>query len=163
MNLNKSARYALYAALEMAQAERAQTPVTVAGVAARYGVSRTALAKVFQQLVRAGLASGARGVGGGYRLARPASRLSMLEVVAAFEAPRAAGHCLLADHPGAACPQPDACALRQVFDEVDELVRCTYASISLATLARRALRAAASGPAASDASTRRAGRSAARR
>ncbi len=63
-------------------------PVTVAGVADRYGMPRTALAKVFQQLVRAGLALGTRGVGGGYRLARPAPQVSVLDVISAFERPR---------------------------------------------------------------------------
>ena len=50
---------------------------TVAAVAAKYGIPEGALAKVFQQLVRVGLATGMRGVGGGYRLARPASRMLM--------------------------------------------------------------------------------------
>jgi Rrf2 family transcriptional regulator, iron-sulfur cluster assembly transcription factor len=138
MTLNKSARYALYATLEMALADSA--PVTVAGVAARYGIPPTALAKVLQQLVRVGLATGSRGVGGGYRLAKPASTLSVLDVVSIFDPPRPAGQCLLGDagHPG--CAHPEQCGVRALFDEVDELVRCTFASVSLVTLTRRAVR-----------------------
>ncbi len=83
MTLSKSARYALYAALEMARA--GEGLVTAAAVAARYGVPATAAAKVFQQLVRAGLAEGVRGVGGGYRLARPRSRVTVLDVLSVFE------------------------------------------------------------------------------
>ncbi len=135
MTIGKSARYALHALLEMALAGEA--PVTVAGVADRYGLPRTALAKVFQQLVRAGLALGTRGVGGGYRLARPASQVSVLDVTSAFERPRPAGLCLIAERPGAGCERLPTCGLRQLFDEADELVRCTFASVSLATLARR--------------------------
>ena len=135
MTLTKSARYALYAALEMAIA--GEEPVTVAGVAAEHRISPTVLAKVFQQLVRAGLALGARGVGGGYRLAKPGTSISVLDVISVFEPPRdqgwEAGRNARAGLGRSARDQ----GLRQLFDEVDEQVRCTYASVSLDTLARR--------------------------
>ncbi len=138
MTLNKSARYALYATLEMALA--GDKPVTVAGVSAHYGIPSTALAKVLQQLVRSGAAVGSRGVGGGYRLAQPASKVSVLEVVALFDPPRPVGECVLQDGGRARCPDPEGCSIHALLDEVDELVRCTFASVSLETLARRARR-----------------------
>jgi len=135
MNLNKSTRYALYAAMEMALAG-AQDTVTVSEVAGRYGVSEGALAKVFQQLVRAGIAIGTRGVGGGYRLSRPASRVTVLEVLDVFERSRPPGRCLLTD--GAdPCDTYPACRLGRLFDEVDEMARNTFASITLETLVRQ--------------------------
>jgi Rrf2 family protein len=139
MNVTKSTRYAVYAAAEMARA--GENPTTVAGVAARYGIPEGALAKVFQQLVRAGLATGTRGIGGGYRLARPASRITVLEVMHVFERRREPGGCLLHETT-AACPKASACELHWLFNEVDELVRCTYESVTLETLVRRGARAA---------------------
>ena len=133
MNFNKSTRYALYAALEMAQAGETD-PVTVAQVAQRYRIPETALAKVFQRLVRSGLASGTRGVGGGYRLAKPPSTLTVLDVVGVFEAPRPAGLCLAQDLPGQPCADYTPCRLRKLFDEVDEMARSTFASVTLDTL-----------------------------
>ena len=138
MTLNKSARYALYAALEMALAD--PDPVTVSGVAGRYRIPPTALAKVLQQLVRAGLAVGSRGVGGGYRLGKPASKISVLDVVAIFYPPRPPGECLVEPASRGGCARPDACSVRGLFDEVDELVRNTFASVTVATLARRGRR-----------------------
>lgn len=135
MTVSKSARYALHASLEMALA--GEDLVTVGSVAARYGMPQTALAKVFQQLVRAGLAVGTRGIGGGYRLARAASAISVLDVIAVFEPPHAPGRCLLTEGDDDGCPRHAACGLRRLFDEADELLRCTFASVSLATLARR--------------------------
>lgn len=135
MKIGKSARYALYAMQEMAIAGDAA--VTVASVARRYGIPQTALAKVVQQLVRAGLALGTRGVGGGCRLARRASEVSVLDVIAAFEPLSPVRGCLLSDRGDAGCPAPESCALRQLFAEADEVLRCTFASVSLATLARR--------------------------
>jgi len=140
MTITKSTRYALYAAAEMAASER--TPVTVAGVAARYGIPESALAKIFQQLVRAGLAVGTRGIGGGYRLARPASAVTVLDVLEVFERPRTPGACLLHDRPGSACPRHSACGVQWLFEEVDELVRCTYQSVTLETLVRQEPRSA---------------------
>jgi Rrf2 family protein len=134
MNISKSTRYALYATAEMARAGDRVT--TVAAVAAKYGIPEGALAKVFQQLVRAGLAAGTRGVGGGYRLTRPASRITVLEVMHVFERRREPGGCLLHDTPGA-CPRSSACGLHWLFNEVDELVRSTYESVTLETLVRR--------------------------
>jgi len=136
----KSARYALHAALEMALSP--DEPVTVASVAAGFGIPPTALAKVFQQLVRAGLALGTRGVGGGYRLARRANDVSVLDVLSAFAPQPSAGRCLVAERPDGACPRL-GCGLRQLFDEADELLRCTFASVSLETLARRTRAASA--------------------
>lgn len=134
VSLNKSTRYALYAALELARADAGE-PVPVAWVAERYGIPEGPLAKVLQQLVRAGLAVGTRGAGGGYRLTRPASEITVLDVIAAFEPPREPGACLL-DDTGADCHVLGTCRLRRLFDEVDDLARATFASTTLETLAR---------------------------
>jgi Rrf2 family protein len=136
VGITKSTRYALYAAAEMAIAGDA--PTTVAAVAQRYGIPEGALAKAFQQLVRAGIASGTRGIGGGYRLTRPASKVTVLDVIRVFERRREIKGCLLHDRPGQACPMAAACGVQWLFTEVDELVRATYESVTLQTLVRRA-------------------------
>ncbi len=136
MTLNKMTRYALYAAMEMARA--GGRPLTVAEVAALYGIPESALAKAFQQLVRAGLAQGTRGVGGGYRLSGPPSGTTVLDIIRAYEPPRGEGHCLLADSHSSACGQTADCRLRRLFDEVDEMARCTLGSVTLETLVKGA-------------------------
>ena len=135
MTLSKSSRYALYAAVEMAVA--GDEPVTVAQVAGPHGIPPTALAKVFQQLVRSGLAVGTRGIGGGYRLARPKSTITVLDVVSVFDPLRAPGRDLLHTRTHsvpAAFPRTEP--LRRLFDEVDDGIRATLASVSLDTLTR---------------------------
>jgi Rrf2 family protein len=141
MTLGKFSRYALYAAIEMASA--GDDPVTVAQVAGPHGIPPTALAKVFQQLVRAGLAVGTRGVGGGYRLARPRSAITVLDIVSAFEPLRTPGHDLLggeAEVPGrghaARNGRRAPARLHRLFDEVDEGIQATLASVTLETLVR---------------------------
>src|SRR3972149_11442693 len=89
MNLNKSPRYGFDAAMEMALA--GEEPVTVTGVAERYGISEGGLSKVFQQLVRSGIAIGTRGIGGGYRLAKPPSKTTVQDVIRVLESEREEG------------------------------------------------------------------------
>jgi len=133
MNFRKGTRYALYAAMEMARSEDGGQ-VTASQVAARYSIPSTVMAKIFQQLVRAGLATGTRGVRGGYMLTQPPAKLTVLDVIEAFEPRRQPDQCLLADHDEPDCSQTDACRLRRLFDEVEEMARCTYASVTLDTL-----------------------------
>ncbi|MFO1052501.1 MAG: Rrf2 family transcriptional regulator [Planctomycetota bacterium] len=126
MQLRKSSLYALRAALEMASVKG---PVTVADVARRHGFPVTALAKVMQELVRAGIALGSRGVGGGYVLARDAAAISTLQVIEVFDPDRCGDDA-----------RSPADGLDQLLDEIDEVTRCTFASVSLETLARRTRR-----------------------
>lgn len=127
MKLARSARGALLAAMEMAAADG--SPVTAAQVAGRHGLPPAGVAKVLQQMVRAGLAVGSRGVGGGYRLARDASAITVADILAAFEAPSTA-----APPPA----DPIEARLHALLREVDETARFTFASVTLATLASSA-------------------------
>lgn len=133
MTFRKGTRYALYAAMEMARSEEG-VPVTAAQVAEHYEIPSTVLAKTFQQLVRAGLATGTRGVRGGYTLTRPATAVTVLDVIEVFEPPTPGEQCLIADRNEPECSKSDLCRLRRLFDEVEEVARCTYASVTLDTL-----------------------------
>ncbi len=64
------------------------------------------LAKVLQSLAKADLITGRRGVGGGYRLARPASEISMLDVINAISPIERITDCplKLENHSGKLCP-----------------------------------------------------------
>jgi len=94
------------------------------------------LSKVFRQLVRSGIAIGTRGIGGGYRLAKPPSKTTVQDVIRVLESEREEGRCLLVERYTEPCVDFPTCRLRRLFDEVDELVRCTFESISLETLPR---------------------------
>ena len=126
MRYSKSTRYALWAVLELATAAG---PVSAAAVAARYRIPAGALARVMQDLVRVGVARGVRGVGGGYVLARPAAEITVLDVISVFGSPPAAEAVTAEGGAGAQ-------RLQQLLAEVDEMARCTLASVTLETLVR---------------------------
>jgi Rrf2 family protein len=63
-------------------------PFSAAGVAEAEQIPPFYLAKVLQDLGRAGLLKSARGRGGGFYLSRPAEEITLFEVVSAVEDPR---------------------------------------------------------------------------
>lgn len=129
MRWTKATRFALHAALELARARGER--LTTQEIAERYGISLNHLAKVMGQLVRAGIARGVRGVGGGYRLARPADEITLQDLVGAIEGPRPAG-CSVRDD-GGSCRVP--CTLRPVLDEIEDYAAARLTSVTLAQVA----------------------------
>lgn len=75
-----------YAVVGMAELSRSgDVPVPIATVAERRGIPVQFLEGLFSTLRRDGLLVSQRGVGGGYRLARSAEQISVLEVVQALD------------------------------------------------------------------------------
>jgi len=62
-------------------------PVQVRVIGERQEIPARYLEQIFQRLRRASLVKGKRGPGGGYVLARPASEISLLEIVEAIDGP----------------------------------------------------------------------------
>lgn len=126
MKLQKNTRLALYSVLEFAA--RPGELVPASEVAERYGESAHHLAKVLSELARVGIVESARGVGGGYRFAANARRLTLLDVIRVFEDPGA-------DSAGAdAARTPVDRALGQVLGEIDQTAIATFGSITVATM-----------------------------
>lgn len=83
-----SAKYAIRAMVRLAIEDGQGKPFSAAGVAEAEGIPPFYLAKVLQDLGRAGLLKSARGRGGGFYLSRPADQITLFEVVSAVEDPR---------------------------------------------------------------------------
>lgn len=84
MRLSRKARFAVTAMLELAL-HQAQGPVTLANISRRQGISLSYLEQIFARLRSQGLVEGIRGPGGGYRLGRPASQISIAEIISTVE------------------------------------------------------------------------------
>lgn len=76
------------------------------------------LAKVLQQLASADLVTGRRGVRGGYKLARPASQITLLSVVRAVGEVNRITECPL----GLSNHGPNLCPLHRTVDNAAKLV-----------------------------------------
>src|SRR5947207_15899455 len=83
MKLQKNTSLALYSVLEFAADP--DRHISAAEIADKYGVSSHHLAKVLSELARAGVVESTRGVGGGYRFAGNARRLTLMDIIRNFE------------------------------------------------------------------------------
>ena len=83
-----SAKYAIRAIVCLAARNGEGRPFSAAGVAEAEQIPPFYLAKVLQDLGRAGLLKSARGRGGGFYLSRPADEIFLIDVVQAVEDPR---------------------------------------------------------------------------
>lgn len=90
--------------------------VTIPEIAARYGISRNHLIKVVHYLSRCGYIETVRGKGGGFRLAKPADRIGVGEVIRATESSLGIVPCMDASG-GAPCVIEPACVLKRALQE----------------------------------------------
>ena len=112
MMLSQASKYALRATIYLA--ERPKGNHLSREVAAGLAVPAQYLAKILQDLVRAGLLTSAKGRGGGFRLALSPERISLLEVVRAIEGERFAQGCVLGLP---TCSDEAPCALHSVWKQ----------------------------------------------
>jgi Rrf2 family protein len=130
MKLQKNTSLALYSVLEFAADPNRH--ISASEIAEKYGVSAHHLAKVLSDLARAGIVASVRGVGGGYRFAGNARRLTLMDVIRTFED--------LSPIPTNGRERgeetPVGIALGLVLSEIDEIARATFGSITLATMLR---------------------------
>ena len=84
MKLSTKGRYAMVALVDIALQD-SDTLVTLGEIAKRQDISLPYLELLFVKLRRADLVASVRGPGGGYRLARPASEIRVVDVLAAVD------------------------------------------------------------------------------
>ena len=84
MRLSTKGRYSVTAMLDLAIHDRAG-PVTLADISQCQGISLSYLEQLFARLRKSGLVKGVRGPGGGYRLSRPATDISIGDIVRAVD------------------------------------------------------------------------------
>jgi Rrf2 family protein len=127
MRLQQNSLLALYSLVEFASDPLRH--ISAAEIAHKYDVSSHHLAKVLAELARAGIVQSVRGVGGGYRFAANARRLTLLDVISRFEDVGSG----TTERNGRT---PADRALSLVLSEIDEMAKATLKSVTLATLLR---------------------------
>lgn len=131
MLLSQTSRYALRAALHLAQAGP-ERPVPAEEIARALGVPRNYLSKTLHQLARAGVLESVRGPGGGFRLAAPTRTLSLQRIVAPVE-PDLGARCCLLGRP--TCSDARPCAVHARWRELADRIDAFLGGTSLADLA----------------------------
>lgn len=124
--LSQTVEYALRAATFLATSP--QEPRTVEEIAETTLVPVAYLAKVMQSLVRAGLVSSRRGVGGGFLLIGPPRQVRILEIVQAVDPIQRITTCPL----GLASHGTHLCPLHRRLDNAMAAMEKAFASTTLA-------------------------------
>ncbi len=129
--ISTKGRYAIRVLVDIAEQDKGGY-VPLRDVAARQGMSENYLQRIARLLVDADILVGVSGKGGGYRLARPASECTVLEVLEAAEGTLACVACLV---PGAeVCERAHRCETVGMWKRFDETVRAFFGGITVADL-----------------------------
>ncbi|AXK71430.1 SUF system Fe-S cluster assembly regulator [Lysobacter sp. TY2-98] len=97
-------------------------------IAERAGLEATTVSKVLKPLAQATLVEGFRGAHGGYRLARPARDIALIDVIEAMEGPLAVTECSVHD---GQCGIESSCGIRRNWRRINDVIVQSLSGITL--------------------------------
>jgi Rrf2 family protein len=128
--ISRTAEYALRAVVHLAAQTDESSSETVGQVAVGTRVPAGYLAKVLQNLSRAGLIASQRGLGGGFRLVRSAHDISIYEVIQAVDPMERIRTCPL----GLEAHGTNLCPLHRRLDDAMEMIEEQFRTTTIAEL-----------------------------
>jgi FeS assembly SUF system regulator len=114
-------------------AQHDETLTSSSELAETYHMPRAVVANLLKEFSRAGLLESRRGLRGGYRLARPAAEITLLDMLNAIEGPVHLIECA-ADDATPPCSYEDVCPSRSPMQAVHRKLIRLFQSITLAEL-----------------------------
>src|SRR5687768_2382810 len=132
MRLTTKGRFAVTAMIDVAL-HATDGPVTLAGVADRQKISLSYLEQLFGKLRRRELVESVRGPGGGYHLARDASRLTVADIIRAVEEPLDSTQCGGREN----CHDSGRCMTHDLWEELNTTVYGFLEGVTLSQLVER--------------------------
>ncbi len=142
MKLSKKGEYALRALIDLGiAAEVGRSLVQVTELASNEQLPIKFLEQILQLLKEAGLVASKRGKFGGYRLARPAGRIAVGQVVRLIDGPLAPIGCVSQSaYEKCSCPDETHCGLRMLMLDVRNAITNILDRHSLADVVEVTLR-----------------------
>ena len=128
MKISTKGKYGLRAMIDLAQYSE-QEAVSISSIAQRQKISESYLEQLVAKLTKAGLVVSIRGAAGGYRLARPASGISVGDVLRALEGDVRAVICTAQTEEG--CEGEELCVTKYVWQRINESIEKTVDEMML--------------------------------
>ena len=122
MKISTKGKYGLRAMIDLAQYSE-QEAVSISSIAQRQKISESYLEQLVAKLKKAGLVISIRGAAGGYRLARPASDISVGDVLRALEGDVRAVICTAQTEEG--CEGEELCVTKYVWQRINASIEKT--------------------------------------
>jgi len=145
MKLTSKGRYAVMALADLLANGGDARAIPLQDIAARQEISLSYLEQLFARLRRAGIVSGLRGPGGGYRLSRPARTIQMAEVIAAVDEPIKTTRCR--DGSIKSCQgRSGRCIAHDLWDELGRQIHVFLEGVTLEDVVEQRVRGRASAP-----------------
>ncbi|MCF8061104.1 MAG: Rrf2 family transcriptional regulator [Deltaproteobacteria bacterium] len=132
MRLTRAAEYAVRCILYMSGREEGAL-VGRGKVTRAMGIPKAFMAKIAQQLAKAGFIQIVQGAGGGYRLRLPPKRITLLDVVEAVNGSILLNDCLMG---AGTCSRDADCPVHRVWRKAREGLRDTLREADFERLAR---------------------------
>lgn len=133
MQITMTGEYAIRAMIHLASLSEGK-PAQIAEISQAWDIPESFLRKIITQLAKANLIASQRGIGGGVQLARPATSLTILDILHAVEGPMFLNKCLIN---AAFCDRTSWCAVHEVWHDAQEELKKSLISKTLADLAAR--------------------------
>ncbi len=133
MMISTRGRYALRILVDLAENQR-DGYITLKEAAERQEISEKYLESIVKDLVKAKVVEGLRGKGGGYRLARPAEEIRVLDVLRHTEGSMAPVACL--EEGAKPCGRAAACRTLPLWEGLDRVVREYLSGFTVQDLVR---------------------------
>ena len=131
MKLSTKGRYGLRAVIDLAMhCEDKSETASIQSIAQRQGISENYLEQLMRLLKKAGIISSVRGAGGGYKLAREASKISVGDVLRALEGDLKPVDCQAISESGG-CEGADGCVTKYVWKKMNDAIQNAVDSIML--------------------------------
>ena len=133
MHISRAGEYGVLGLLHLVRQPAGQT-VMIDAVSRDVAIPKSFLAKIFQDLAKAGILRSQRGAGGGFALARPADQITVLEIIEAIDGKIALQRCL-SEVPD--CERRDSCALCSLFEQAQDRLKEVFSRTTLFELAAK--------------------------
>ena len=133
MKLSTRAEYGIRVLVALAHAD-GDRPTSLAGIAKADKLPHAYIEQLVGALRRAGLVTATRGHAGGYRLARPADQIRLVEAVRALDGPILEMPCA-GPNDLESCDRPQDCSVHEVFERLQSSLSGTLGATTLADVA----------------------------
>ncbi|MBA2264893.1 MAG: Rrf2 family transcriptional regulator [Chloroflexi bacterium] len=137
MKISTRTEYGIRVLVTLARPGEDDSCLSLTEIARREKLPHAYLEQLVGDLRRAGLVTATRGQAGGYRLARAAAEIAMIDAIRALEGPLLEMPCAGAED-REHCDRPQPCSVHEVFQRVYESLSVTLGATNLAEVAATA-------------------------
>lgn len=135
MRVSTKGRYAIRVIIDMAKiGETEFHPLHI--LAERQGMSEKYLEAILGALVKNNILEGARGKGGGYKLAKPVAELTVWEILNVIETSISPVECVADGKNG--CERADFCPTLPMWKDLAKIIKDYFSGISIKQLVKNA-------------------------